>query len=369
MTIFRTNTTVGLRIEPDNAGNIVFIANNSSVMRLEPSGIVDLSPARLVVPIGNTATRSNIQGTFRFNNQSNVFEVYNGTSWANVSPAYVSPPLPAPTFVEYLIVGGGGGGGPGAGGYQGGGGGAGGVLLGNSNITAGVFYTFTIGAGGTAGLSGSNSLAFTSVISIGGGGGGPYASPNKNGLSGGSGGGGGAGGPGNPSGSGAAGTPGQGNSGGAGSPYTGDPGIQAGGGGGASQAGTTGSPTTLGKGGDGTPSLITGANVIYGGGGGGGTFIFPGPAGGAGGAGGGGSGGKYGAPGTGISGTVNLGGGAGGGDVGGSGGSGVVILAHSNTSANAIVAAGLTYTLNTTSRPGFLVYTFTAGTLCFFRWK
>jgi hypothetical protein len=29
---------------------------------------------------------------------------------------------------------------------------------------------------------------------------------------------------------------------------------------------------------------------------------------------------------------------------------------------NAIVSAGLTYTVNTTSRPGFLVYSFTAGT-------
>jgi hypothetical protein len=29
---------------------------------------------------------------------------------------------------------------------------------------------------------------------------------------------------------------------------------------------------------------------------------------------------------------------------------------------NAIVSAGLTYTLNTESRPGFLVYSFTAGT-------
>ena len=68
MTIFRTNTTVGLRIEPDNAGNIVFIANNTSVMRLEPGGVVDLSPARLVVPIGNTNTRSNVTGTFRYEN-------------------------------------------------------------------------------------------------------------------------------------------------------------------------------------------------------------------------------------------------------------------------------------------------------------
>ncbi len=47
---------------------------------------------------------------------------------------------------------------------------------------------------------------------------------------------------------------------------------------------------------------------------------------------------------------------------GGSGGSGIVILAHANTVVNAVVSAGLTYTLNTASRPGFLVYSFTAGT-------
>jgi hypothetical protein len=46
----------------------------------------------------------------------------------------------------------------------------------------------------------------------------------------------------------------------------------------------------------------------------------------------------------------------------GAGGSGIVILAHANTFSNAVVSAGLTYTVNTTSRPGFLVYSFTAGT-------
>jgi hypothetical protein len=65
---------------------------------------------------------------------------------------------------------------------------------------------------------------------------------------------------------------------------------------------------------------------------------------------------------------VNTGGGGGAGGFTGStfagaaGGSGVVILAHTNDISNAIVSAGLTYTLSTVSRSGFLVYTFTAGT-------
>jgi hypothetical protein len=62
--------------------------------------------------------------------------------------------------------------------------------------------------------------------------------------------------------------------------------------------------------------------------------------------------------------TGSGGGGHGGGpsSAGGGGGSGIVILAHSNVYTNAVVSAGLTYTLNTESRPGFLVYSFTAGT-------
>jgi len=357
MTIIRSNTTAGLRIEPDNAGNIVFITGTGNVaMRMEPSGLVNIATSRFVVPVGNTAQRPGnaVAGSLRFNNSSNVFEAFTNTGWANVS-TFVRPPINA--NVEYLVVAGGGGGG----GAVGGGGGAGGSLLGNASITSGNVYTVTIGAGGpagsapltTAGGSGTNSV-FSTFTATGGGGGGAYQT--NNGLNGGSGGG--AGGLTTRG----TGTPGQGNDGGT-APGGG---FGAGGGGGASQVGTNGSGVTSGKGGDGIPSLITGANVIYGGGGGGGGRTDgPSPNGGAGGAGGGGAGGKGGA---GNAGSENTGGGGGAGgftgsvQAGAAGGSGIVILAHANTISNAIVSAGLTYTLSTISRPGFLVYSFTAGT-------
>jgi hypothetical protein len=48
---------------------------------------------------------------------------------------------------------------------------------------------------------------------------------------------------------------------------------------------------------------------------------------------------------------------------GGDGGSGVVILAYpSGLPAFSSIGAGLTYSVSTTSRPGYRVYTFTAGT-------
>jgi hypothetical protein len=47
----------------------------------------------------------------------------------------------------------------------------------------------------------------------------------------------------------------------------------------------------------------------------------------------------------------------------GTGGSGVVIVAYSTAfSALTTIGAGLTYSVDTTSRSGYRVYTFTAGT-------
>jgi hypothetical protein len=68
-----------------------------------------------------------------------------------------------------------------------------------------------------------------------------------------------------------------------------------------------------------------------------------------------------------VSGTTNLGGGGGGGiknNSGGAGGSGVVVLAYNYEFDNLTsIDAGLTYTLSVgNSRPGWKVYTFTAGT-------
>lgn len=342
MTIIRTNTTVGLRIEPDNAGNIVFIANNTSVMRLESSGIVDLSSARLIVPIGNTNTRSNVTGSFRFNNQSNVFEAFTGSSWINVSKG---------SFVANGLIVAGGGGGAGAGG------GAGGLLYYGwestpqkaPNDTAITFlngstYTITVGAGGASLANGSVSSITgdnLSLVAQGGGG-----SINAIGMIGGSGGGAGRESPTSIG----SGTPGQGNPGGQGSA----PNLSSGGGGGAGGAGGNAGPIG-GAGGIGVYYTITGANVGYAGGGGGGGYTAGGPASFGGGAGG---------TGPATAGTVNTGGGGGGIYTSGAqaGGSGIVVIETANTVGNVAISAGLTYTTNTIAKVGYVIYRFTAGT-------
>ena len=231
--------------------------------------------------------------------------------------------------VEYLIVaGGGGGGGIGSIGTGGaGGGGAGGVLTGNVSVSTGS-YTVTIGAGGTAGVSGTDggtggNSSFAGVSAAGGGGGASSGAADNNGVAGGSGGGG------RYTGTGGSGTAGQGYAGGNG---TGSSNDGAGGGGGASQLGSNGSANDGGKGGNGLASTISGSSVTYGGGGGGGAYVTG--TGGAGGAGGGGS-----APssrGVGGAGSANTGGGGGGATgsssgsaySGGAGGSGIVIIRY-----------------------------------------
>jgi hypothetical protein len=115
-----------------------------------------------------------------------------------------------------------------------------------------------------------------------------------------------------------------------------------------------------GNGGAGVASSITGTSVTRGGGGGGGSRY--GGDGGSGGAGGGGA--------ASVSGTANTGGGGGGrdysgggGTVPGAGGSGVVILAYPDTTpAITTIPGTLTYSVSTSSRSGYRVYTFTAGT-------
>jgi hypothetical protein len=340
--------------------------NSDGILHIQNNGVTSFVVANnyIKVPVGNTATRPSVAevGMLRFNNASNVFEAYTNIGWANVS-TFVPPAL---FNIEYLVIGGGGGGGIGGSGFGGGGGGAGGYLTANTltsniSIRAVTNYTVTIGAGGSSAANGSPSI-FSTVTSIGGGRGASVAPAVENGAPGGSGGGAASTSPGQGVGSGGSGISGQGNSGGGGTPYSGDPSLQSGAGGGAGAVGQAASPTASANGGDGLSSSITGSSVTRAGGGGGSTFNRP--AGGLGGAGGGGNGGKW--PGVGDSGTVNTGGGGGGlnspSSAGGGGGSGIVILAHSNAYTNAVVSAGLTYTVNTTSRPGFLVYSFTAGT-------
>lgn len=332
---------------------------------------ITLANTALILPTGNTLQRPSpaSAGMIRFNNQSNVFEAYNGTIWANIALVL---PEPNSTDLQYVVVAGGGGGGLAGGG--GGGGGAGGLLANTLTVSKNISYTITVGAGGAASTGqyvslssplaakrGSNSsitASNISIISIGGGGGSSsdssaaYSSP---GQPGGSGGGGAQRGPAATA-AGGLGTAGQGNAGGASPSPGGDAG---GGGGGASQSGSNApSNTAGGKGGDGFPSLLTGANVFYAGGGGGGG----GGTGGNGGAGGGGTGG--GTP-SATAGTVNTGGGGGGNGspatTAGAGGSGIIVLSHtSSLFTNATVSVGLTYTKNTINSN--TVYIFTAGT-------
>jgi hypothetical protein len=267
-----------------------------------------------------------------------------------------------PTSVEYLIVAGGGGGG---GGYQGGGGGAGGMLSGSTSVST-TSYTITVGTGGRGATNGSpplpgnNSVAF-GLTSIGGGNGSGEmqafgASGSQYATSGGSGGGTGH----SVYGAALAGTAGQGNAGG-----TGVTCCNSSGGGGAGGVGgnATSNTSVAGLGGLGLASSITGTSLFYAGGGAGcvrdSSTIYAGGSG----VGGNGRGANLGA----FQGQDGRGGGGGGGGgaqgVGGRGGNGVVIVAYPDNFDNLqSIGAGLTYTLNTTSRPGYKVYTFNAGT-------
>jgi len=290
----------------------------------------------------------------------------NGTSSASAASNSVTPRIPGPTSVDYLIVAGGAsGGGTGtrsgvAARFPGGGGGAGGFRTATGlSVTAGTSYTVTIGAGGAgvanvAGNNGSNS-SFNAVVSTGGGGGAGYSSLTGataiNGNSGGSGGGG-------SDGARGTGTAGQGNDGGGGAGNT-NFGGSGGGGGGASASGVD-AGANAGAGGSGTANSYSGSSVTYAGGGGGGQ-TRSGQIPGSGGAGGGGAGAGDAAS---VAGIANTGGGGGGG--GGidtarnsaNGGSGVVIIRYPNTAADAVSTTGSPTFTNT---GGNKIYTFTSS--------
>jgi len=286
---------------------------------------------------GNTSPNP----VYNTNGQS-VRLVYSGATqgWIPTVDDDVTNETPQPITTDFLVIAGGGSGsdwtasgGGGAGGYRNsyssetsGGGGSSETALG---LTAGVEYTITVGAGGTApgapsiGNAGANSsisgTGITTITSIGGGAG---INQNSNtGTTGGSGGGGADDGP--YEGPGASGTANQGYAGGdATSPFTGSGG---GGGGGASAVGSNGS-SSGGNGGNGLASSITGSSVTRGGGGGAGTYN--GTAG-TGGTGGGGNGAKSAGegPDNATAGGANTGGGGGSTDqTARNGGSGVVIL-------------------------------------------
>jgi len=275
------------------------------------------------------------------------------------------------TSVEFLVVGGGG-----ASGsnqlvdylyYIAGGGGAGGFRQGNYTVSASTSYQVTVGEGGSSSSIAANRKGkdsqFHTIVSTGGGAGGEYGSSSTTGGSG--------GGQVTYNGPGSAGnTPAitpiagetttvQGYSGGS-SPQFGEGG--GGGGGGAGAEGIRGNGaggTPGGNGGNGLTSSITGTSVYYAGGGGGSGYSAFDFNRGSGGLGGGGIGSYAASPG--APGTDGLGGGAGGGSRL-AGGRGVVIIAYSNTISNLLSVTGtLTYTLDTDTRTGYRIYTFTSG--------
>lgn len=369
MTTIRSDANVGIVIDSDTSGNITFVTGGSNIaLQINSSGAVDLSSSRLILPVGNNSTRANVIGVLRFNNESNLFEAYNGTNWANIS---TGPPILK--YVDYLVVGGGGAGGyGGGGGYVGGGGGAGGVRTSfdsisgggsppepNILITLGSTYFVSIGSGSSLDSIG-NPTIFDDITANGGGRGGTTLSGDFSGVDGASGGGGASQ---NTTGTSPAGL-GKSNEG-----YPGGEGyhrngnslnIASGGGGGAGQAGANATAGNAGKGGDGISSTISGANVFYGGGGGGG--LGPKSATAApGGEGGGGRGGDYGGL-AGTNGEQNTGGGGGAGSSPSiAGGSGVIILRYPSD-ITITADGGLTSTTDSANVAGYKITTITAGT-------
>jgi len=317
---------------------------------------------------GSTAARpaSASQGDLYYDTTLNNLYQYNGTDW--VIAGTVAPT--APTSIEVLVVAGGGASGNAS--NVGAGGGAGGLVYQAARTPASSF-TVTVGAGGSVGSSGVNSVLDTITAN----GGGRGGSENYVGATGGSGGG--------STWAASYNTPGsanQGNSGGGtGYGFAGGSGLQnagptgnlypSGGGGGAGAAGQSGSSAAAsGRGGNGGVGLaysITGSSTYYAGGGGGGSWTDSTTYS-TGGLGGGGRGGANIAGGdTPAAGTTNTGGGGGGNGSsstsGTAGGSGVVIIAYPSTNtALSSIGVGLTYSVSTTSRAGYRVYTFTSGT-------
>ena len=260
---------------------------------------------------------------------------------------------------QTLVIAGGGGGSDGA--YGGGGGGAGGFLeftSGSYSLVLGQKYSLTVGAGGAAGVAGSNSV-FSAQTALGGGRG-----RDGNGSANGDGGSGGGGSFNNAGGAGGATT--QGNSsvatgfGYAGGTYvTPTVRIAGGGGGGAGAVGSNidGLTAVGGNGGAGRSNSITGSSVARAGGGGGSADTgYPGPCTAQ-------DGGGNGAIGTnnGVAGTANTGGGGGSSVYGtkAAGGSGLIILKISNTN-TATFSSGVTSSLSV-SVPNFRIYTITAA--------
>ncbi len=324
---------------------------------------VTASPGGATVELNGSATTTTFTGLTGGTSYTFTINATNLNGVSSNATTTVTPfsELPA----EALIIAGGGSGMSGGGHDAGSAGGAGGY---RSFASLGLpsSFTVTVGAGGAAvnnnqGNKGSDSRIADTYATGGGRGGFADAASNK---AGGSGGGGlrANGGTGNQGGY----NPVEGYNGSAGwSPDSWGGNYRGSGGGGAS-----GEPPSPGHdGGPGRASSITGTSITRAGGGGGGSGWDTGNVPGAGGAGGGGQG-TY-ATNAGA-GTPNTG--SGGGGVGvtfsnqatrnsGAGGSGLCVIAYPTSyPAIASIGGGLTYSVDTSSRPGYRIYTFTAGT-------
>ena len=313
---------------------LVYVDSTKGWLYTNEHNVADLQATSFIAATGGTVTTS---GDFKIH-------TFTGDGCFVVSSAGSGS---GPSTVSYMVIAGGGG----AGSVRGGGGGAGGFREGRDispsytasplvaptglTITATTFPV-TVGAGGAGtdaqpqkGSSGSNSI-FSTITSAGGGGGGsglPTSQPVAIGIAGGSGGGG-AGSADHGGGTGGAGntppvSPPQGNAGGVGSTSSTVEG--AGGGGGAGAAGANGSGSAGGNGGNGVSTDINASSVTRAGGGGGGAQ-------GTGGTGGSGGGADAGTNAVGANATANTGGGGSGAGTssceGGNGGKGLVIVRY-----------------------------------------
>lgn len=318
-----TTNTVRITIQ-GGAANLVYVDATQGWLTFDAAQASDISEnATFIVATGGTVTTCG-------NDKIHTF-----TAPGTFCVTSVGNPAGGGDTVNYMVVAGGGAGGFSWGSIPGGqpptaetraGGGAGGYrasgfgpapLQAPSLTVTATGFPITVGAGGSSGASGANSV-FSTITSAGGGVGAyaPGGSPTGTATSGGSGGGGSS--PTYAAGSGNTPpvSPPQGNNGGSAPGPT-----QAAGGGGATAVGANG---PNGVGGAGAPNAISGSATTYAGGGGGGQ--------GAGGAGGGGTGGNQ-PGGQGSAGTANTGGGGGGGTAHGtngsaSGGSGIVIIRY-----------------------------------------
>ena len=287
-----------------------------------------------------TVTESNTTPN-AVNNFIIAFKNSSGAWGIGATVPYTMPATPYPYNAEYLVVGAGGS----AGGSVSRSGGGGGAVKTSTTLSNTSLSSFTVTVAATPAVNtsgGSSTFAYgsTTITATGGAAG---VSGSSNGATGSSGSG--------------------GRSEGSTTVYTGGAGSDGGNGGSSVSANTSYASEGGGGGaggsasgwnsGNGIASSITGTLTYYAGGGAGGQYSNAGSA---------GSGGT----GRGTSGIANSGAGAGaGGNFGGGdklGGSGVVIYAYPSTApALTTIPGTLTYSVSTSSRTGYRVYTFTAG--------